>query len=204
MSVSLLDPESVNWFFKHECVTEPRNVQHVFLSIVPGAFGDFGMVSGYRNTEGDWIVLGTDSILMSRPTDYSDRVVQHIETIRAMRFACNAQLVVIVGNNTSDSEWICDFIGEKFPENTVFVREKEMIKIGRYISRDVKEKMEEYMRKCLACDGVHLAANVFSTGNETKTYALETQMRGDSGKKNTLAALQLMMYQGDFFLSSVA
>lgn len=233
---AVFDPNDVKRLFQRPRFDGRQwEAQHVFVCIDPnngkydsGATekSDFAMISGYRNIYGHWVVLGAETIPASRPTDYRDRMMAHIARVRALPFARNAKLVVIIENNTADSQWISEWILNHGGGNTIMMREQEL-KDGCFTRSETKRVMASVARETLAGDAMHFAMDFVTTGGEADTLrALERQLLayaerhrvptdpsqrvvvtfsgkdGAGGKDDLVVALQLMMYWADKFWSS--
>ena len=210
-------------------------VPHVFVCIDPnngpydsGATekSDFAVVSGFRNMFGHWVVLGAESISSSRPDQYKDRVIQHIRMARSFNHTRNAKLVVIIENNTMDSQWIAEYISKYGGGDQVMMRERQL-KVGVYTDNQAKQKMAQYAREMIGSDALHVSRDFVTTGVESEvlaamrkqmlTYAERHKLPNDptgrvivtfsgkdgaGGKDDLVVALQLMMWWGSQFYTN--
>lgn len=231
---SVFDPNAVKRLFVRPRAVATVDPPHIFVTIDPnnGKFdagaterSDFAVVSGYRNSYGHWVILGLESIPAYRPHHYLDRLRRHIFRLREFDYLRNSKLIFIIENNTSDSQWIGDFLTEHAGTNQYIMREKNL-KLGCYTSYDAKQKMAAYTREVIEGDALHLAQDLVSSSNEKEmldalrkqlmTYAERHKVPNDptgrvivtfsgkdgaGGKDDIVMALQLMMYWGSRFMS---
>lgn len=211
------------------------DVSHVLVCVDPnngkydsGATekSDFGIISGYRDQFGHWVMIGADAIPASTPEDYRARLIQHVISVRSMPHTRNATLVVIIENNTSDAQWIAEWIRTYCGAGQVIMKETEL-KEGVYTNHEVKKRMAAYTREVLDARALKIVRDFVCTGNAAEVQAaLKKQMLsyaerhklpndptgrvivtlsgkdGAGGKDDLVVALQLMLYWGSYFFTS--
>lgn len=185
----------------------PPPPSHIFL-VVPSSrkFGEDGsaVYSGYRNSDGSWVILGADcyEFKMTEGTNEPDFIAMlmlHIMRVRSLSHTRNAKLVVIGGCGIAYSYFLNRFSGG----NIVFMSD------GTYSERSgvwmgASDESKTMTRALCKADAVRVSLQLYTLGNvaETRDKLCSSLDAAAHGIGDPVSWLQCLLYFGTEFLDN--